>query len=674
MQISVVMRTLIGFATLLVLLIAIALIGQFNIRSLESQLNETVDRLTPTAELSNRLSGLLLNSAWVIGLHSNTESLEQMNQLEDQAASLTLTYQNTYQDLLTLTKSYPELNQILKPVKAHAETTFTTASTQFANHQQWVKTNKAVQSLRRQFKQQWSGYHEDLQFIADSVDGDAQWIAIALQADGAILERQLDEAFYAKTVKQTTEQLVQLKKLYAQMIEKRDELEFYIEDDIESVVNYFVLLNESINKNGLFSEIDRLAHLSQQQRNNFEVINTQTAEALEQLTLASDAVSSMIVKAKAQVSNTSQTAITTMIAVVLASLTISLVVAWSVTSSIKGPLKRTLAQMKKLVDGDFSEQITIEKNDEFGQIAQQLNLLTEQFNQVISSMVNSAKQLESSAETGLNASQHSRTIISEQRAQTNIVADAVKAMEEGVQDVSQQANTSRDDIGDVSALTEQGRKAAHTTRNTTNQLKATIINAAKKVDTLKQNSDDIGSILDVIQGIAEQTNLLALNAAIEAARAGEQGRGFAVVADEVRNLASRTQNSTTEIFSVIDGLQKGANAAVALMKQGESMVAECLSQAEQSDQQLENIAVMLEQIRAYSQQIASTAEEKMAVASQVANNVQKIVDLGHSAHKDAEHNEQASESLKVKSEQQLGQLAIFKLKDCIAASEQPLTT
>ncbi|WP_411991158.1 methyl-accepting chemotaxis protein [Agarivorans sp. DSG3-1] len=674
MQISVVMRTLIGFATLLVLLIAIALIGQFNIRSLESQLNETVDRLTPTAELSNRLSGLLLNSAWVIGLHSNTESLEQMNQLEGQAASLTFTYQNTYQDLLTLTKSYPELNQILKPVKAHAETTFTTANTQFANHQQWVKTNKAVQSLRRQFKQQWSGYHEDLQFITDSVDGDAQWIAIALQADGAILERQLDEAFYAKTVKQTTEQLVQLKKLYAQMIEKRDELEFYIEDDIESVVNYFVLLNESINKNGLFSEIDRLAHLSQQQRNNFEVINTQTAEALEQLTLASDAVSSMIVKAKAQVSYTSQTAITTMIAVVLASLTISLVVAWSVTSSIKGPLKRTLAQMKKLVDGDFSEQITIEKNDEFGQIAQQLNLLTEQFNQVISSMVNSAKQLESSAETGLNASQHSRTIISEQRAQTNIVADAVKAMEEGVQDVSQQANTSRDDIGDVSALTEQGRKAAHTTRNTTTQLKATIINAAKKVDTLKQNSDDIGSILDVIQGIAEQTNLLALNAAIEAARAGEQGRGFAVVADEVRNLASRTQNSTTEIFSVIDGLQKGANAAVMLMKQGESMVAECLSQAEQSDQQLENIAVMLEQIRAYSQQIASTAEEKMAVASQVANNVQKIVELGHSAHKDAEHNEQASESLKVKSEQQLGQLAIFKLKDCIAASEQPLTT
>ncbi|MDO6686310.1 MULTISPECIES: methyl-accepting chemotaxis protein [unclassified Agarivorans] len=674
MQISVVMRTLIGFATLLVLLIAIALIGQFNIRSLESQLNETVDQLTPTAELSNRLSGLLLNSAWVIGLHSNTESLEQMNQLEGQAASLTLTYQNTYQDLLTLTKSYPELNQILKPVKAHAETTFTTASTQFANHQQWVKTNKAVQSLRRQFKQQWSGYHEDLQFIADSVDGDAQWIAIALQADGAILERLLDEAFYAKTVKQTTEQLVQLKKLYAQMIEKRDELEFYIEDDIESVVNYFVLLNESINKNGLFSEIDHLAHLSQQQRNNFEVINTQTAEALEQLTLASNAVSSMIVKAKAQVSNTSQTAITTMIAVVLASLTISLVVAWSVTSSIKGPLKRTLAQMKKLVDGDFSEQITIEKNDEFGQIAQQLNLLTEQFNQVIGSMVDSAKQLESSAETGLNASQHSRTIISEQRAQTNIVADAVKAMEEGVQDVSQQANTSRDDIGDVSALTEQGRKAAHTTRNTTTQLKATIINAAEKVDTLKQNSDDIGSILDVIQSIAEQTNLLALNAAIEAARAGEQGRGFAVVADEVRNLASRTQNSTTEIFSVIDGLQKGANAAVALMKQGESMVAECLTQAEQSDQQLENIAVMLEQIRAYSQQIASTAEEKMAVASQVANNVQKIVDLGHSAHKDAEHNEQASESLKVKSEQQLGQLAIFKLKDCIAACEQPLTT
>ncbi|MDO6761934.1 methyl-accepting chemotaxis protein [Agarivorans sp. 1_MG-2023] len=674
MQISVVMRTLIGFATLLVLLIAIALIGQFNIRGLESQLNETVDQLTPTAELSNRLSGLLLNSAWVIGLHSNTESLEQMNQLEGQAASLTLTYQNTYQDLLTLTKSYPELNQILKPVKAHAETTFTTASTQFANHQQWVKTNKAVQSLRRQFKQQWSGYHEDLQFIADSVDGDAQWIAIALQADGAILERLLDEAFYAKTVKQTTEQLVQLKKLYAQMIEKRDELEFYIEDDIESVVNYFVLLNESINKNGLFSEIDHLTHLSQQQRNNFEVINTQTAEALEQLTLASDAVSSMIVKAKAQVSNTSQTAITTMIAVVLASLTISLVVAWSVTSSIKGPLKRTLAQMKKLVDGDFSEQITIEKNDEFGQIAQQLNLLTEQFNQVIGSMVDSAKQLESSAETGLNASQHSRTIISEQRAQTNIVADAVKAMEEGVQDVSQQANTSRDDIGDVSALTEQGRKAAHTTRNTTTQLKATIINAAEKVDTLKQNSDDIGSILDVIQSIAEQTNLLALNAAIEAARAGEQGRGFAVVADEVRNLASRTQNSTTEIFSVIDGLQKGANAAVELMKQGESMVAECLTQAEQSDQQLENIAVMLEQIRAYSQQIASTAEEKMAVASQVANNVQKIVDLGHSAHKDAEHNEQASESLKVKSEQQLGQLAIFKLKDCIAASEQPLTT
>ncbi|MPW29392.1 HAMP domain-containing protein [Agarivorans sp. B2Z047] len=673
MQISVVMRTLSGFAILFVLLIAVALIGQINIRNLEAQLNETVDRLTPTAELTNRLSGLLLNTAWVIGLHSNTESQEQLSQLENQASSYISSYQDNYQQLLLLTEKYPDLHNLLGPIEANAEATFSATNRQFESHQQWLVANKSVENLRRDFKQQWSGYNEDLEQIAESVDGDAHWIAVDLQADGVVLERQLDEAFYAKTPEQTSQQMQQLKKLYASMIEKRDELEFYIEDDIENVVNYFVLLNKSLNSQGLFSEIDRLVRLTQQQQDNFKQINTQTAEALNQLTLASSTVSLIIAEAKNQASEKSQSAISTMIAVVLASLSISVLVAWSVTSSIKGPLKRTLQQMKQLVEGDFSQQITVERQDEFGQIARQLNSLTEQFNQVIGSMVDSAKQLENSAESGLNASQHSRSIISEQRAQTDIVASAVKAMEQGVQDVSQQANTSRDDIGDVSALTEQGRQAAHTTRKTTTQLKTTILNAAEKVDTLKQSSDDIGSILDVIQGIAEQTNLLALNAAIEAARAGEQGRGFAVVADEVRNLASRTQNSTTEIFNVIEGLQKGANEAVDLMKQGETMVLECLSQAEQSDQQLENIAVMLEQIRAYSQQIATTAEEKMAVASQVANNVQKIVELGHSAHKDAEHNEQASESLKAKSEQQLGQLAIFKLKEYLPANNQIVT-
>ncbi|MGY5452605.1 methyl-accepting chemotaxis protein [Agarivorans sp. MS3-6] len=661
MKLQVVSRTRLGFAVLLALLLVVALIGQLNMRQLESQLDQTVSRLAPMAEQVNQLSGLLLNSARKVGLHSSSQNDQQSQALEQEVASLFSSYSQRINSLSQLASPFPEIINGLTTLDQQVSAINTTSQAQLSLSTQALQAQAILASQRQNFTKQWAGFQDDTEFLVEMVEENAEWVVTGMQADVGAFSASLEKLFYAQNEAQFASQFSVINSYYKSLQEKNQQLIKLDPDSAEELASYFALLTQAFANNGLFDNLKNQQAVITRQNQQLVQLNQQTDQALEQLDSISSQLSAIIAAAHQQAQDSASSAMIQTVVVLLVSVLVTVLVAWNVSRQIRIPLGQTLSQIKRMVDGDFSAKDNSQSHDEFGQIATQLNHLSVQMNQVVSQMSDNAKQLAASAETGLSTSEHSHKIIQEQQDQSHHVAVAVSQMEVGVSEVAEQAQQSRDDIGQVNQLTGQSHQAAQSTLSTTSQLQTTVTQASQQVSELKQQSDDINRIVDVIQGIAEQTNLLALNAAIEAARAGEQGRGFAVVADEVRGLATRSREATLEILSMIEQLQGRAQQAMDMMVQGESMVGSCIDEAKQSSQQLEQVAQLLSAVQERSEAIANNAQDKHKVAVQVANNVEKIVALSELASSDALQTQQVSESLQQQSQQQLNALSGFKL-------------
>jgi methyl-accepting chemotaxis protein len=214
--------------------------------------------------------------------------------------------------------------------------------------------------------------------------------------------------------------------------------------------------------------------------------------------------------------------------------------------------------------------------------------------------------------------------VEKQNTETDMVAAALNEMTASVQEVANHAHQAADSARQADEDASAGNKVVGETMESIRTLAGEVENAAEVIGQLEADSEAIGTVLDVIRGIAEQTNLLALNAAIEAARAGEQGRGFAVVADEVRTLASRTQQSTEEIQEMIERLQGGARNAVGVMSTSRERAQHSVEAAEQARQSLQGISQAITSINDMNTHIASAAEQQSASVSEINNNVENI--------------------------------------------------
>jgi len=301
------------------------------------------------------------------------------------------------------------------------------------------------------------------------------------------------------------------------------------------------------------------------------------------------------------------------------------VIAWFTLISITRPLSRVNEMLNVVASGDLSKKLDESGNDEFAQLSRNCNLLIESLRNLINGIVSRSTQLATAAEQTSAVTSQSTTAILEQRTQVEQAASATTEMSSTSQSVLSSANDALGEIKQADDEAERVKTISERNRTTIELLANEVEDASQVINKLQQDSASIGSILDVIRGIAEQTNLLALNAAIEAARAGEQGRGFAVVADEVRTLASRTQESTQEIQNMIEVLQSGAEKAVSVMDTGKRQAADCVVQSEEADKALETITHAVHEAFDRSSQIATAAEEQSLVAHEISENLESIV-------------------------------------------------
>ncbi|MCU7931765.1 MAG: methyl-accepting chemotaxis protein [Candidatus Thiodiazotropha sp. (ex Codakia rugifera)] len=308
-------------------------------------------------------------------------------------------------------------------------------------------------------------------------------------------------------------------------------------------------------------------------------------------------------------------------------------------TNVVGHLSITASQM---ADGDLTVQCKKTSSDELGQVIQAFNQLGSKFRTVITELKESTVQLASAAEETSVITDKSSTRIRQQQAETEQVATAMNEMTVTGQDVARNAGVADQAAQEADNKASEGIAVASKALNATQDLSDEVQQAAVVIQKLEAESENIGTVLDVIRGIAEQTNLLALNAAIEAARAGEQGRGFAVVADEVRTLAGRTQQSTQEIQNMIELLQHGAKEAAQAMDQGQEKARHSLAQVEQADSALKEINKVVASIKEMNAQIATAAEEQGTVAEEINRNIVSISDLSSESAEGAEQTAQAS--------------------------------
>lgn len=307
---------------------------------------------------------------------------------------------------------------------------------------------------------------------------------------------------------------------------------------------------------------------------------------------------------------------------------ISIIIGLWVNRSVMNPITDILHKLKTIhVDSDLTVKFHPYNNDELGQISTSLTQVIEHLRGILHSITGAANTVSSSALELNSFTQATSKRMQQQQAETEQTATAMNEMTATVAEVAQSAAAAADSARHADEFAANGNHIVVQSISSMSQLSEQIQKTASVIALLANESKDIGRVLDVIKGIAEQTNLLALNAAIEAARAGEQGRGFAVVADEVRTLAKRTQDSTQEIEAMIASLQHGVKEAVTAMETGINQVDDANHKANQAGQALQQIVSSVDNINALNMHIATAAEEQSSVAESINRSIIAISDI-----------------------------------------------
>ena len=655
MKITVAKRIIGGFIAISALLVIISAVSLINLNSIGSATEEVNKVALPTVAGSNALKASFLNMGRLT-FESYIE--ENVSGLRDKRQAFTRAkdnFENEYTKLAQAVSDEPELNRTLNTVRNAYEAYIDNVEAMYSNHQQYLDIRNSINDKLGDAEDNAddaSTYLLDFSDL-DAVQNDA---SLRRAADiGGQLESSLLSLLTVSYEYIKTETLVRAQTIGNEVDLVVDKVTTQLsdmvqtaggKDDSGTLDDINDLVNEAVNaikaNNGVIQlHVDRLSRRNDAEKalNASDENITQGVVALENLLNLADKKASDVEK---QVNATITSGNTIVIVVVLLSITMAALIGVITVRAITRPLYRVNELLTVASSGDLTHRLDDSAQDEFGLLARNCNTLIENLKALITAINVRAEQLAAASEQTSAVTAQTTHSIQDQKSQIGQVATATTEMHSTSQIVVQSAEDTLSQIRHADAEAENVRQISIENKNTIEILSKDVQDAADVINKLHQDSASIGGILDVIRGVADQTNLLALNAAIEAARAGEQGRGFAVVADEVRTLASRTQQSTQEINAMIEMLQAGAEKAVTVMNQGKEQTAACVAQTEKATQALDVITDAVHRAHDVSSQIEQSAREQNTVSQEISEKLETIVSIAEETTAGAQQTSESS--------------------------------
>ncbi len=666
MHLSLIQRITLGFITVTLFVLAISTSAYLSQVSMSKQLKLTASTLTGLLDRSNVLTQHLQDVNRSMLVHANSEQEARRTELRLALGNAKQSYGETVALLETELSDYPQLVTKLNNLDGNATVFINGANQHLDIHDQRTSARSVATKELNTFDEEWLFFEQDINdLISDAKADEMQQVAwdlefLLTQGKGAA-------GYLQKVLSIVKEQEVnafksELSAYLERFSEKADRIIKAMPESEDIVAVYRDLLQHNIvNSEGLLQQ-----HLI------FIELNEQSTMLLAQIAQEVDALLSESVVIISDIRSLSESALknaeeqafdSLMINLILTviSTLLAVIITFTVVRSIKKPLFSIMEAIDKLASGDLTHKISESYQSELGLIADNINGLSDKLSGLISQIQSSAETVSGVADESHAMSQKTNHKVEEQSKQTDSIATAVTEMEHAVKEVASHASETSREVDEVTLQAQSNMENMQKNLRFVNRLQDSLDEATQVISQLSIQSQQIGEILTVIQSISEQTNLLALNAAIEAARAGEHGRGFAVVADEVRSLATRTQQSANEIGEMIDSLQGKADQAVGIVENNLVHAEQSVKQTNETSDSLENMLSSLTHINDMSRSIATASEEQTAVAQDVAKNIVHISDMTMSIAEDAKEAARNSESLNQLSSEQSQLIAQFKI-------------
>lgn len=653
MKLNVATRVIGGFAFVTFLLIVLGAASWFTNSKLKTSTTLLQDLSLPALESSNRLSHTLSKQEKQVLVAYHSPDSNAVPTIKSQFTTASNTFTQELNQLTALVSNRNDFSQVINKLKNSYNSFKNQSENMISTHESALQTQARIQN---RYDDVEMAVDDSASLLLDLIDFELSEDVIKQEI--AATASTLDSSL-SGIVSTSFDLIGTTEKSKFNTISK--ELD-YIVSDTKSRLKYVTNHWEGVVEQELIDEINTEAskvfalvkgsnslismkaseiELNSKASQLLSSVEKQASDVNKQMAILTSTIESISKEVSERAIKDIDSASVQTIILVLIAIVVAIVVSIAVVRPLTRSLEKVNHALNVLASGDLTHKLDDSGHDEFAKLSANCNKLVDSLRSLIQGILDRSDQLAAAAEETSAITAQTTVSIQEQKSQVDQVATATTELSSSAQQVTASADEALSQIKAADDESRHMRLIADENKRTILALADEVSKAGVVINKVHADSASIGSILDVIRAIAEQTNLLALNAAIEAARAGEQGRGFAVVADEVRSLASRTQDSTQEIQQMIEVLQQGTQEAVAVMELGRSQASSCVDKTEQANIALESISNAVHQAHDSGTHIAHAAQEQNLVSQQVSEKLEHIAAISEETSTGADQTAQS---------------------------------